>query len=149
MRCWESGRRISRWCPLQCYWRRPSLRWHSGDFSPSSKYFHPSARDTAVLESTGITSGTNFTGIFAALGIADMSGALDSPTLGTQTFSDILCWRRYDLLLRTHEDNFVGPGLLTYRPPNTASFARGSSCRNSSCCFCIRSERGSKEPENM
>ena len=34
MRCWESGRRISKWSLLQCYCRRLSLRWHSGDFSP-------------------------------------------------------------------------------------------------------------------
>ena len=58
-----------------------------------------------------------------------MGGALHSPAIGVQTFFDILCSHRYDLLLRTHEDNFVGPGLLTFRPPNTASFGRYLSWR--------------------
>ena len=31
---------------------------------------------------------------------------------------------RYDVILRTHEDNFVGPRLLTYRPPTCVSFGR-------------------------
>ena len=30
-------------------------------------------------------------------------------------------------MLRTHEDNFVGPRLLTYRPANGASFGRSNS----------------------